>query len=91
MRQRRWLELLADYDCEIRYHPGKVWISQKSQENSQKRASTDTRFRRVQKEAKEAEASVKSQSNIVKPIMDLTKFELLEGDLNLEEIPRTLL
>nr|GEV23936.1 reverse transcriptase domain-containing protein [Tanacetum cinerariifolium] len=24
MRQRRWLELLADYDCEIRYHPGKV-------------------------------------------------------------------
>ncbi|GKA08541.1 putative nucleotidyltransferase, ribonuclease H [Tanacetum coccineum] len=24
MRQRRWLKLLADYDCEIRYHPGKV-------------------------------------------------------------------
>ncbi|GJX42669.1 putative reverse transcriptase domain-containing protein [Tanacetum coccineum] len=23
MRQRRWLELLTDYDCEIRYHPGK--------------------------------------------------------------------
>ncbi|GKB50662.1 hypothetical protein Tco_0901415 [Tanacetum coccineum] len=23
MRQRRWLELLADYDCEIRYHHGK--------------------------------------------------------------------
>ncbi|GKD80036.1 putative reverse transcriptase domain-containing protein [Tanacetum coccineum] len=23
MRQRRWLELLAGYDCEIRYHPGK--------------------------------------------------------------------
>ncbi|GKD16518.1 putative reverse transcriptase domain-containing protein [Tanacetum coccineum] len=23
MRQRRWLELLADYDCEIRYHPEK--------------------------------------------------------------------
>ncbi|GKC99572.1 putative reverse transcriptase domain-containing protein [Tanacetum coccineum] len=23
MRQRRWLELLPDYDCEIRYHPGK--------------------------------------------------------------------
>ncbi|GJV67726.1 putative reverse transcriptase domain-containing protein [Tanacetum coccineum] len=22
MRQRRWLELLADHDCEIRYHPG---------------------------------------------------------------------
>ncbi|GJT73647.1 putative reverse transcriptase domain-containing protein [Tanacetum coccineum] len=24
MIQRRWLELLADYDCEIRYHPGKA-------------------------------------------------------------------
>ncbi|GJW78652.1 hypothetical protein Tco_0140334 [Tanacetum coccineum] len=23
MRQRRWLELLSDYDREIRYHPGK--------------------------------------------------------------------
>ncbi|GKF94923.1 putative reverse transcriptase domain-containing protein, partial [Tanacetum coccineum] len=24
MRQRRWLELLRDYDCEIRYHLGKA-------------------------------------------------------------------
>ncbi|GJS37946.1 putative reverse transcriptase domain-containing protein [Tanacetum coccineum] len=24
MRQCQWLELLADYDCEIRYHPGKA-------------------------------------------------------------------
>ncbi|GJU59486.1 putative reverse transcriptase domain-containing protein [Tanacetum coccineum] len=24
MRQRRWLELLSDYDCEIRYHPRKA-------------------------------------------------------------------
>nr|GFA28510.1 putative reverse transcriptase domain-containing protein [Tanacetum cinerariifolium] len=24
MRQHRWLELLADYDCDIRYHPGKT-------------------------------------------------------------------
>nr|GEV49126.1 retrovirus-related Pol polyprotein from transposon 17.6 [Tanacetum cinerariifolium] len=24
MRQRRWLELLRDYDCNIRYHPGKA-------------------------------------------------------------------
>ncbi|GJZ05905.1 putative reverse transcriptase domain-containing protein [Tanacetum coccineum] len=24
MRQCRWLELLSDYDCEIRYHPGKL-------------------------------------------------------------------
>ncbi|GJT92542.1 putative reverse transcriptase domain-containing protein [Tanacetum coccineum] len=24
MWQRRWLELLSDYDCDIRYHPGKA-------------------------------------------------------------------
>ncbi|GKB08808.1 hypothetical protein Tco_0837120 [Tanacetum coccineum] len=24
MRQRRWIELFSDYDCEICYHPGKV-------------------------------------------------------------------
>jgi phosphotransferase system HPr-like phosphotransfer protein len=24
MRQRRWLELIKDYDCEINYHSGKV-------------------------------------------------------------------
>ncbi|GJV86667.1 putative reverse transcriptase domain-containing protein, partial [Tanacetum coccineum] len=24
MRQRRWLDLLSDYDCDIRYHPGKA-------------------------------------------------------------------
>ncbi|GKC35228.1 hypothetical protein Tco_1047612 [Tanacetum coccineum] len=24
MRQRRWIELLSDYDCEIWYHPGKA-------------------------------------------------------------------
>ncbi|GJU49718.1 reverse transcriptase domain-containing protein [Tanacetum coccineum] len=24
MRQRQWIELLSNYDCEIRYHPGKA-------------------------------------------------------------------
>ncbi|XP_073031211.1 uncharacterized protein [Primulina eburnea] len=24
MRQRRWLELVTDYDCDISYHPGKA-------------------------------------------------------------------
>ncbi|GJV36128.1 putative reverse transcriptase domain-containing protein [Tanacetum coccineum] len=24
MRQHRWIELFNDYDCEIRYHPGKA-------------------------------------------------------------------
>ncbi|GKD35714.1 hypothetical protein Tco_1251223 [Tanacetum coccineum] len=24
MRQRRWIKLFSDYDCEIRYHPSKA-------------------------------------------------------------------
>nr|GFB14641.1 reverse transcriptase domain-containing protein [Tanacetum cinerariifolium] len=41
MRQRRWLELLSDYDCEIRYHPGKGNVvadalSQKENESMEK-------------------------------------------------------
>ncbi|GKC91779.1 putative reverse transcriptase domain-containing protein [Tanacetum coccineum] len=28
MRQRCWLELLSDYDCEIRYHPGKANVTE---------------------------------------------------------------
>ncbi|GJV80727.1 putative reverse transcriptase domain-containing protein [Tanacetum coccineum] len=31
MRQRCWLELLSDYDCEIRYHPGKHILSAQSE------------------------------------------------------------
>ncbi|GJX65521.1 putative reverse transcriptase domain-containing protein [Tanacetum coccineum] len=33
MRQRRWLELLSDYNCEIRYHPGKAKIEAMKPEN----------------------------------------------------------
>ncbi|GJU02134.1 putative reverse transcriptase domain-containing protein [Tanacetum coccineum] len=29
MRQRRWIKLLSDYDCEIRYHPRKANVAQK--------------------------------------------------------------
>ncbi|GKC90101.1 putative reverse transcriptase domain-containing protein [Tanacetum coccineum] len=31
MRQRRWIELFSNYDCEIRYHPGKAngWLMPK--------------------------------------------------------------
>ncbi|GJU29090.1 retrotransposon protein, putative, ty3-gypsy subclass [Tanacetum coccineum] len=34
MRQRRWLELLSDYDCEIRYHPGKVNVVEARKEKN---------------------------------------------------------
>ncbi|GJV77785.1 zf-CCHC domain-containing protein [Tanacetum coccineum] len=33
MRQRGWLELLSDYDCEIRYHPRKANVEARKEEN----------------------------------------------------------
>ncbi|GKD30028.1 putative reverse transcriptase domain-containing protein [Tanacetum coccineum] len=33
MRQHRWLKLLSDYDCEIRYHPGKAQNEARKEEN----------------------------------------------------------
>ncbi|GJV87684.1 putative reverse transcriptase domain-containing protein [Tanacetum coccineum] len=34
MRQRRWLELLSDYDCELRYHPGKANVVEARKEEN---------------------------------------------------------
>nr|GEW21439.1 reverse transcriptase domain-containing protein [Tanacetum cinerariifolium] len=36
MRQRRWLKLLADYDYEIRYHPGKANVVPKLRQSKKK-------------------------------------------------------
>ncbi|GJX30444.1 hypothetical protein Tco_0238523 [Tanacetum coccineum] len=47
MRQRRWLELLADYDCEIRYHPGKANVSSKKKHRLKKLRDMDKHLKYV--------------------------------------------
>ncbi|GJS09077.1 putative reverse transcriptase domain-containing protein [Tanacetum coccineum] len=42
MRQRRWLELLSDYDCEIRYHPGKANVILEAQVEARKEENYGT-------------------------------------------------
>ncbi|GJW39305.1 putative reverse transcriptase domain-containing protein [Tanacetum coccineum] len=42
MRQRRWLELLSDYDCEIRYHPGKANVILDAQVEARKEENYGT-------------------------------------------------
>ncbi|GJU13146.1 putative reverse transcriptase domain-containing protein [Tanacetum coccineum] len=36
MRQHRWLEMLNDYDCELRYHPGKANVILNAQVEARK-------------------------------------------------------
>ncbi|GJW13126.1 putative reverse transcriptase domain-containing protein [Tanacetum coccineum] len=42
MRQRRWLKLLSDYDCELRYHPGKANVILNAQVEARKEENYGT-------------------------------------------------
>ncbi|GKC44710.1 putative reverse transcriptase domain-containing protein, partial [Tanacetum coccineum] len=42
IRQRRWLELLSDYDCELRYHPGKANVILNAQVEARKEENYGT-------------------------------------------------
>ncbi|GJX42094.1 putative reverse transcriptase domain-containing protein [Tanacetum coccineum] len=85
MRQRRWIELLSDYDCEIRYHPGKANVvadalSRKEREKPLRvRALVMTvypdlseRILRAQTEAmKEENVKVENLGRLIKPIFEI--------------------
>ncbi|GKA68206.1 putative reverse transcriptase domain-containing protein, partial [Tanacetum coccineum] len=44
MRQRRWLELLSDYDCEIRYHLGKANVVADALSRKERKSRKDENF-----------------------------------------------
>nr|GFC67837.1 reverse transcriptase domain-containing protein [Tanacetum cinerariifolium] len=69
MRQRHWLELLSDYDCEIRYHPGKANVvadalSRKEQEPLRVRALVMTIGLDLPKQMLNAQTEVRKLENI---------------------------
>nr|GFA10844.1 putative reverse transcriptase domain-containing protein [Tanacetum cinerariifolium] len=71
MRQRRWLELLSDYDCEIRYHPGKANVvadalSRKEREPLRVRALVMTIGLDLLKKILNAQTEAKKLENIKK-------------------------
>ncbi|GJR81683.1 putative reverse transcriptase domain-containing protein [Tanacetum coccineum] len=83
MRQRRWIELLSDYDCEIHYHPGKANVmadalSRKDREPIRVRSLVMTvhtnlpeRILDAQTKAmKEENVKAKNQGRLIKPIFE---------------------
>nr|GFB38362.1 putative reverse transcriptase domain-containing protein [Tanacetum cinerariifolium] len=69
MRQRRWLELLSDYDCEIRYHSGKANVvadalSRKEQEPLRVRALVMTISLDLPKQILNAQTEARKPENI---------------------------
>ncbi|GJT19679.1 reverse transcriptase domain-containing protein [Tanacetum coccineum] len=71
MRQRRWLELLSDYDCEIHYHPGKANVvadalSRKEREPLRVRALVMTIGLDLPKQILNAQTEARKLENIKK-------------------------
>ncbi|GJY99318.1 putative reverse transcriptase domain-containing protein [Tanacetum coccineum] len=71
MRQRHWLELLSDYDCDIRYHPGKANVvadalSRKEREPLRVRALVMTIGLDLPKQILKAQTEARKPENIKK-------------------------
>nr|GFA68603.1 reverse transcriptase domain-containing protein [Tanacetum cinerariifolium] len=71
MRQRRWLELLSDYDCKIRYHPRKANVvadalSRKEREPLRVRALVMTIGLDLPKQILNAQTEARKLENIKK-------------------------
>nr|GFA90543.1 putative reverse transcriptase domain-containing protein [Tanacetum cinerariifolium] len=69
MRQHRWIELLSDYDCEIRYHPGKANVvadslSRKDKEPIRVRTLVVTVHNNLPEQIRNAQAKACEKENI---------------------------
>ncbi|GJV93987.1 putative reverse transcriptase domain-containing protein [Tanacetum coccineum] len=84
LRQRRWIKLLSDYDCEIRYRPGKANVvadalSQKGRDKPLRvRALMRTAHNDLPKQIREAQGEAMKRKNVkaknlgrlIKPIFE---------------------
>ncbi|GJZ37861.1 putative reverse transcriptase domain-containing protein [Tanacetum coccineum] len=69
MRQRRWIELLSDYNCVIRYHPGKANVvadalSRKDKEPIRVRALVVTVHNNLPEQIRNAQVEACKEENI---------------------------
>nr|GEX73109.1 putative reverse transcriptase domain-containing protein [Tanacetum cinerariifolium] len=69
MRQRRWIEHLSDYDCEIHYHPGKANVvadalSRKEREPIRVRALAMTVHPNIHEQIRNAQSEAMKKKNV---------------------------
>ncbi|GJY15480.1 hypothetical protein Tco_0385902 [Tanacetum coccineum] len=83
MRQRRWIELLSDYDCEIRYHPDKAnmvadALSRKDREPIRVRALVMTVHSNLPDQIRNAQLEAMKKKNTTDSMEKLTQLYLKE-------------
>ncbi|KAM0058195.1 putative nucleotidyltransferase, Ribonuclease H [Helianthus debilis subsp. tardiflorus] len=79
MRQRRWMETLNDYDCEIRYHPGKANVVADA-------LSRKERVKPIRINAK----SIELKNNLNERLLAAQKDAMLEDNLPNEKLGATV-
>ncbi|KAJ9536428.1 hypothetical protein OSB04_un000386 [Centaurea solstitialis] len=82
MRQRRWVELLSDYDCEVKYHPGKANVVADALSRKERVKPTRTRAMGVivqtspKSQILEAQREALKADNLKKETLHKMKIEL---------------
>ncbi|GKF97116.1 hypothetical protein Tco_0292937 [Tanacetum coccineum] len=74
MKKRRWIELLSDYDCEIRYHPSKANIvaDALSRKEREKTIRVRALVMTAQTEAmKKENVKIENLGRLLKPIFEI--------------------
>nr|GFA97195.1 putative reverse transcriptase domain-containing protein [Tanacetum cinerariifolium] len=77
MRQRRWIELLSDYECEIRYHPGRANVV--ADALSRKEREKPLRVRSL---------VLTDHKDLMKQILEAQVESLKEGNVQKEDLRR---
>ena len=100
MRQRRWLELLKDYDCNINYHPGKANVvadalSRKSSSGTLRSMYTPQKFVLLDMEKLGVEMVMDVQARLNSLVLGPTILDQIKAaqseDLNLQKIKADIL